>query len=101
MFVYLQAIYERQELIQIAYVLMATVRAVLMVLELLMLARALISWLPLPEDSPVENFLWTVTEPVIAPVRALCDRFGWFEGLPIDMPFFLTFILLSVLSAVL
>jgi len=53
------------------------------------------------EDSPVENFLYTVTEPVIAPVRALCDRFGWFEGLPVDMSFFITFILLSVLTALL
>jgi len=35
------------------------------------------------------------------PVRTLCERFGWFEGLPIDMPFFLTFILLSVLAAIL
>ncbi len=49
----------------------------------------------------MENFLFGVTEPFIVPVRALCDRFGWFEGLPIDMPFFLTFILLSVLTAVL
>ncbi len=86
---------------QIAYILAATVRAILVVLELLMLGRALISWLPLPEDSPVENFLYSVTEPVIMPVRSLCERFGWFENLPIDMPFFITFILLSVLSAIL
>ena len=86
---------------QIAYILAATVRAILVVLELLMLGRALISWLPLPEDSRVEEFLYSVTEPVIMPVRSLCERFGWFENLPIDMPFFITFILLSVLSAIL
>ena len=88
-------------MIQIAYVLMATVRVLLMALELLMLARAVISWLPIPEDSPVENFLYAVTEPVIMPVRSLCERFGWFEGLPIDMSFFITFILISVLAAIL
>ena len=88
-------------MIQIAYILASTVRAILVVLQLLMLGRAVISWLPIEEDSPVENFLIGVTEPFITPVRALCERFGWFEGLPIDMPFFLTFILLSVLSAVL
>ena len=86
---------------QIAYILAATVRAILVVLELLMLGRALISWLPLPEDSPVEEFLYSVTEPVVMPVRSLCERFGWFENLPVDMPFFITFILLSVLSAIL
>ena len=88
-------------MIQIVYILAATVRAILVVLELLMLGRAVISWLPLPEDSPVEEFLYSVTEPVIMPVRTLCERFGWFESLPIDMPFFITFILLSVLSAIL
>ncbi|MBQ3708098.1 MAG: YggT family protein [Clostridia bacterium] len=85
----------------ILYVLSATLRILLYALELLMLARAILSWLPLDEDSPVENFLYAVTEPVIAPVRALCDRFGWFESLPVDMSFFITFILISVLAALL
>ncbi len=88
-------------MIQIAYVLTTTVRILLIALQLLMLGRAILSWLPLEEENPVENFLFTLTEPVIAPVRALIDRFGWFEGLPIDMSFFITFILLSVLTAIL
>jgi len=88
-------------LIQIAYVLTTTVRILLIALQLLMLGRAILSWLPLEEENPVENFLFSLTEPVIAPVRALIDRFGWFEGLPIDMSFFITFILLSVLTAIL
>ena len=83
----------------ILYVLSATLRILLYALEILMLARALVSWLPLDEDSPIENFLYTVTEPVIAPVRALCERFGWFEGLPVDMSFFITFLLITVLTA--
>ena len=89
------------DLTSILYVLSATLRILLYALEILMLARALVSWLPLDEDSPIENFLYTVTEPVIAPVRALCERFGWFEGLPVDMSFFITFILISVLAALL
>ena len=88
-------------LIQIAYVLMTTVRVLLIAIQLLMLARAILSWLPLDEDNPVEEFLYTLTEPVIAPVRALIERFGWFEGLPLDMSFFITFILLSILTAIL
>ena len=88
-------------MIQIAYVLTTTVRILLIALQLLMLGRAILSWLPLEEENPVENFLFSLTEPVFAPVRALIDRFGWFEGLPIDMSFFITFILLSVLTAIL
>ena len=88
-------------MIQIAYVLMTTVRVLLIAIQLLMLARAILSWLPLDEDNPVEEFHYTLTEPVIAPVRALIERFGWFEGLPLDMSFFITFILLSILTAIL
>ena len=88
-------------LIQIAYVLMTTVRVLLIAIQLLMLARAILSWLPLDEDNPVEDFLYALTEPVIAPVRALIECFGWFEGLPLDMSFFITFILLSILTAIL
>ena len=83
---------------QILYVIGATVRIIVYVLQFLMLARAILSWLPLDEDNPIENFLYMVTEPVIAPVRALIEHFGWFEGLPIDMSFFITFILLSVIQ---
>ncbi len=83
----------------ILYVLSATLRILLYAFQLLMLARAIVSWLLLDEDSPVENFLYAVTEPVIAPVRALCERFGWFEGLPVDMSFFITFLLITVLTA--
>ena len=49
-------------LIQIAYVLMTTVRVLLIAIQLLMLARAILSWLPLDEDNPVEEFLYTLTE---------------------------------------
>ncbi len=83
---------------QILYIVWATVRVVVYVLQFLLLARAILSWLPLDEDNPFENFLYAVTEPVIAPVRALIEHFGWFEGLPIDMSFFITFILLSVIQ---
>lgn len=63
-----------------------------------MLARAIISWLPVDEDNPIVSFLYAVTEPVVAPVRTLIERFGWFEGLPIDMSFMITFMLLSILE---
>lgn len=56
---------------QIVYVIMSTVRFIVIALEVMMLARAVVSWLPIDEDHPIINFLYTVTEPVIMPVRAL------------------------------
>lgn len=86
---------------QVLYVVSTTVRVIIIVLELLMMARAILSWLPIDEDNPVLNFLYAVTEPVIMPVRSVLDYFGWFEGMPIDMSFFITFILLSILEMIL
>ena len=31
-------------------------------------------------DSPFSSLLIPITEPLILPVRYLCDRFGWFQG---------------------
>ena len=86
---------------QIYYVLRATVSYLITAVQFLMFARAILSWLPIDEDNPIVNFLYAVTEPVIMPVRAVIEKFGWFEGMPIDMSFFITFLLLSVLDVIL
>lgn len=86
---------------QLLYVITATIRIFITVMQFLMMGRAILSWFPLDEDNPIEEFLYSVTEPVIAPVRSVIEHFGWFEGLPLDMSFFITFILLSVLEMLL
>ncbi len=83
---------------QVLYVVTVTVRYLIGAIQLMMMARAIISWFPVDEDNPIVAFLYAVTEPVIMPVRSLIERFGWFEGLPIDMSFFITFILLSIIE---
>ncbi len=85
----------------IVYILTSTIRFVIVVIEFLMMGRAILSWIPMDDDNPVEDFLYTVTEPVIMPVRAVLDYFGWFQSLPIDMSFLITFILLSILEMLL
>lgn len=90
----------RTQLYQVLYVVSATVSYLITVIQFLMFARAIISWLPVDEDSTIVNFLYAVTEPVIMPVRAVIERFGWFEGMPVDMSFFITFILLSIIDMI-
>jgi uncharacterized protein YggT (Ycf19 family) len=53
------------------------------------------------EDSNLIRFIYMVTEPVILPVRSRLDRFGLFEGMPIDMSFFITFMLISIIRMLL
>lgn len=80
------------------YIFSSTISLLLSILELLMLGRAILSWFPLDEDNPLVQFLYWITEPVIYPMRVLLDKFDLFQGLPIDMAFFCTFILINILS---
>ena len=69
------------------------------ILELLILVRAITSWFPLEDDSPVLNFLYLTTEPILAPIRALLDRIPFMRNLPIDASTLVAYLLLSILSA--
>ena len=45
------------------------------------------------------RFVTVLTEPLIIPVRALFNKMGWFQDLPLDLSFFVTYILLSIVTA--
>lgn len=77
-----------------------TVCVILSVLQIAMLVRAIMSWFP-TESNRFENFLYTITEPLIMPIRILFEKLNWFQGLPIDISFFVTYLLLSVLILIL
>ncbi len=81
--------------------LMGTVRALLSIVQLCFLVRAIFSWFPIREDNPFFLLVAMVTEPFILPFRALFDRFGWFRNMPLDMPFFFGFIAVSLISSLL
>jgi len=87
-------------LIQILYIITTAIRILLDVVMICMLLRAILSFIMVgDEEGPLMGMLYAVTEFFVAPVRAVCDRFGWFEGLPLDMSFFITAILLSVIRS--
>ena len=79
-----------------AYVLVQCLVIFIDILSLAMLVRAVLSWFIMGEQSKIGAFLYVVTEPVILPIRALCNRFGWFQGIPLDMPFLITMMILSL-----
>lgn len=59
------------------------VQAVVMVMTLLIVARALMSWIPnLDPRNPVSEFLITVTDPILAPIRAIMPRTGMVDFTP-------------------
>ena len=85
----------------VLYIVSGVVSLFLTILQLLMFARAILSWLPLDEGNPILTFLHAVTEPFILPVRALLERIEFFASSPIDLSFFITFLLLSFLQSLL
>lgn len=66
--------------------------AVLNILSLLLLARALFSWFDPTFNSTIGKLLFDVTEPIIAPVRQVIPSGGGF-----DLSIMVTMLLLIVL----
>lgn len=81
------------------YLIRQTALTLIGVLEIAMFARAILSWFDQTGESRVSAFLFTVTEPIIFPIRALCEKMRWFEGVPIDIPFMITYLILILLQA--
>lgn len=82
-------------------IVMGTAQALIYVIELCMLIRAILSWFPISDDNPILNFVYMVTEPVVAPVRRLFERLNWFQNLPIDISFLVAYLLLMLVSSLL
>lgn len=83
------------------YVFTGFVRLFLAVLEMLMIVRMLLSWMPVDDDSPVANFVFAMTEPLILPVRIVLERSAAVQALPIDLSFFVAFVLLGIIQTAL
>ena len=80
------------------YLIQQTAITLIGFLEIAMFARAILSWFDQTGESRISAFLFTITEPIIFPVRALCEKMHWFEGIPIDIPFMLTYLVLILLQ---
>ena len=83
------------------YVIMLSLLIFLYAADIAMLGRAVLSWFPEGGQSRIAAFLYVITEPFIMPVRGICNRFGWFRGMPLDMPFLITSLLLMLISSAL
>lgn len=67
----------------------------------MMLIRAVTSWLPIDEEGVLVRFIYVCTEPFIVPVRALLEKLNLFQNIPIDISFFVTFMLMSIIQLIL
>ena len=81
------------------YVILTGIVIFLYVADIALLGRAVLSWFPEGGQSRIGALLYVITEPFIMPVRGLCNRLGWFRGMPLDMPFLITSLLLLMISS--
>ena len=89
-------IFERRQDVPFAVILIKNVVIVfLTAVQFAMLARAILSWFPM-DGNRLTDFLHSVTEPFIYPVRLLFNKMNWFAGMPIDISFLVTYLLLSI-----
>lgn len=61
----------------------------LFVLILLIIGRSIMSWFNLDPRNPIAEFLITVTEPILAPLRSVIPRMGMFDLTPMAAVFML------------
>lgn len=87
-------------MVYVIYFLKNTILALLLVIDIAMFARAILSWIDSMAEGALPTFLAALTEPVILPIRRLCEKFHWFEGSPLDMPFIITGMLLTIVLVV-
>lgn len=81
--------------------LLRTASALLYVLDMGLFLRAILSWIDPQMNFRVSAFLYSITEPVILPIRRLCQKKNWFQHTPIDAPFMITVLLVIVAQMIL
>ena len=84
----------------VLYMMTRLVTLLLGAVELAMLLRAIASWIPSLDNKKWMDIVYMLTEPVVAPVRALFDRFSLFRNSPIDFSFVIGFLLLGMVQSV-
>jgi len=68
-------------------------RYLIQVLTFAIIARALLSWFPLPASNPITSFLHAITEPILAPLRQVIPRIGMLDITPLIAILLLQFVL--------
>jgi len=72
------------------------------VLEFLILARVLLSWIPLRRDNAVVRLIYALTEPILGPIRSLLAKspLGG-AGMPLDFSPIIAFLLIQLAQTLL
>ncbi|MEA5095850.1 hypothetical protein SDC9_67650 [bioreactor metagenome] len=79
------------------YTIKLALGILLRIIDSLILVRVLLSFFPTLQYSKVSNFIYQMTEPIMAPCRAILDKLGLGMGM-IDFSPILAFLLINLLQ---
>lgn len=85
----------------VLYIFAKTISLIISTVSTTMFVRMILSFFIMGEPNKFYMLTCYITEPFIAPVRALMVRFNILQDSPIDWAFFITAILLSILELIL
>ncbi|NYB74121.1 YggT family protein [Sedimentibacter hydroxybenzoicus DSM 7310] len=78
------------------YTIRIALVSLLRIVDYLILIRVLLSFFPTLRSSKISYFIYQMTEPILAPCRAILDRLGLGMGM-FDFSPILAFLLLNVI----
>ncbi len=85
------------------YSVYRAINGVLFVFEMVLVARAVLSWFPLSRDNKLIDLLHAITEPVLSPIRKMLNRSSIFNNSMLSMMDFspiVAFLLIEVIRNV-
>jgi YggT family protein len=83
-----------------AETLVAIIDIVAQLIFLLILARAIVSWIQVDRSHPIVKFIYDVTEPILAPIRNLLPQTGMMDFSPLIVLLLLNLIVVPILKMI-
>ncbi len=84
----------------IVLILQRFILTFLRIFELLFIVRVIISWIPSAQMSSFGSFIYSITEPVLAPIRAVLHKIPALRDLPLDFSVLVAYLLVDVLRMI-
>ena len=88
----------------VLYIIAKVISLMLSAISLAMFSRVMMQLIAMITSRDIEGnkffiFCYTVTEIFVTPFRYLCERLNLFQGTPIDAPFLIAYITVSLLQS--
>lgn len=83
----------------LGYILSETVLILLSAMMMLLFIRAVMSFVAPDSDHPLVNFVFNVTDIILAPARFFVDKTGFLADSMFDIAYFITVVALWLLEA--